>query len=206
MIRVKILVALSLLLVPAFLYAQHSHNAAAGKGSGMTTAQKIANAMSAAPESVSKNATILDWADTPNGQPKELRKGTNSWVCFPNTPRELVGAAGDDPMCIDKEWQSWAQAWMSKTAPKVTGSGLAYMLRGDRGVSNTDPYATAPTPDNHWVVAPPHVMVLYSDLKMLDGFPTDPMSGGPWVMWKGTPYAHLMVPVSSTKAASMPKK
>jgi hypothetical protein len=31
---------------------------------------------------------------------------------------------------------------------------------------------------------------------MLDAFPTDPKSGGPWVMWKGTPYAHLMVPVA----------
>jgi hypothetical protein len=48
-------------------------------------------------------------------------------------------------------------------------------------------------------------MVLYQDLKMLDSFPTDPMNGGPWVMWKGTPYAHLMVPVSASKMAAMPK-
>jgi hypothetical protein len=46
-------------------------------------------------------------------------------------------------------------------------------------------------------------MVLYADLKMLDAFPTDPNSGGPWVMWKGTPYAHLMVPVAPAKAAKM---
>jgi hypothetical protein len=32
---------------------------------------------------------------------------------------------------------------------------------------------------------------------MLDAFPTDPDSGGPYVMWKGTPYAHLMVPIGS---------
>ena len=29
----------------------------------------------------------------------------------------------------------------------------------------------------------------------------DPKSGGPWVMWKGTPYAHLMVRVSQTMTA-----
>jgi len=33
--------------------------------------------------------------------------------------------------------------------------------------------------------------------------PTDPKSGGPWVMWKGTPYAHVMVPVSAAQAATM---
>jgi hypothetical protein len=29
----------------------------------------------------------------------------------------------------------------------------------------------------------------------LSALPTDPNNGGPWVMWKGTPYAHIMVPV-----------
>jgi hypothetical protein len=104
---------------------------------------------------------------------------------------------------MDKQWQAWGEAWMSKKPPKVTGTGIAYMLRGDRGASNTDPFATGPTADNNWVVAPAHIMVLYEDLKMLDAFPTDPKSGGPWVMWKGTPYAHLMVPVATKKAAAM---
>jgi hypothetical protein len=30
---------------------------------------------------------------------------------------------------------------------------------------------------------------------MLASLPTDPNNGGPWVMWKGTKYAHIMVPV-----------
>ncbi len=30
---------------------------------------------------------------------------------------------------------------------------------------------------------------------MLNGMPTDPNSGGPWVMFQGTPYAHIMIPV-----------
>src|SRR5437016_5067683 len=64
-------------------------------------------------------------------------------------------------------------------------------------------HATGPRPNNAWVVSPPHIMMLYQDLQMLDAFPTDPKSGGPWVMWKGTPYAHLMVPVSGTQLAKM---
>src|SRR5207302_11253332 len=114
-------------------------------------------------------------------------------------------ASGGDPMCLDKQWQAWAEAWMSKGQPKVTSAGVAYMLKGDRGASNSDPFATGPTANNAWVVSPPHIMMLYQDLKMLEAFPTDPKSGGPWVMWKGTPYAHLMVPVSGTKVAKMPR-
>ncbi len=68
------------------------------------------------------------------------------------------------------------------------------MLVGDTPVSNTDPYADKPTPDNQWVVSGPHVMVIVPDSAQLDALPTDPQNGGPWVMWKGTKYAHIMVP------------
>jgi hypothetical protein len=162
--------------------------------SKMTDAQKIALAMSAAPIEIARNATITDMSSMP---PKQLRAGTNGWVC---------SAPMDAPMCLDKEWQKWAEAWMSKKELKIEGTGIAYMLRGDHGASNTDPYATGPTADNQWVVSPSHLMLLFEDLKMLDAYPTDPKNGGPWVMWKGTPYAHLMVPVSPTKAVTMSSK
>jgi hypothetical protein len=205
MVRGKVQIALLFaLLTPGFLFAQHAHNTGATKAPKMTKAQKIANAMSAAPAGIAKGATIMDWPATPEGQPTVLQEGTNGWVCYPNTPASSPKGQ-NDPMCLDKNWQKWAGAWMSKTEPKVDGPGMAYMLMGDKGASNTDPFATGPTATNKWIVSPPHVMVLYQDLKMLDGFSDDPMSGGPWVMWKGTPYAHLMVPVSGTKGASVPK-
>jgi hypothetical protein len=159
----------------------------------LTNAQKIALAMSAGPVEIAKNATIIDMTDMSK---RQLRAGTNGWVCYADVK---------EPMCLDKEWQKWMEAWMSKSDLKINGTGIGYMLRGDQGASNTDPFATGPTADNQWVVAPPHIMVLYQDPKMLDSYPTDPKSGGPWVMWKGTPYAHVMVPVSSTKAAMMSK-
>jgi len=90
---------------------------------------------------------------------------------------------------------------MSKRNPKISAVGIGYMLQGDTGASNTDPYATKPSPTNQWVVAPAHIMVLTPDVKQLDALPTEPNNGGPWVMWKGTPYAHIMVPT-----VRMPKK
>ncbi len=161
----------------------------------MSRAQKIALAMSSGPAAISKNATIIDMTDM--SHMKQLRAGTNGWVCY---------ASAVYPMCLDKEWQKWMKAWMNKSDLKIDRTGIGYMLLGDKGASNTDPFATGPTADNQWVADPPHVMVLYQDPKMLDAYPTDPKIGGPWVMWKGTPYAHVMVPVSPTKAATMSSK
>jgi hypothetical protein len=119
-----------------------------------------------------------------------LRAGTNGWMC-------MVDPAGD-PMCLDKEWQMWADAWVNKKdPPQPKAVGIGYMLKGDKGASNTDPYATKATPDNNWVVSPPHLMILPTDASQLEALPTDPKTGGPWVMWKGTKYAHIMVPTAA---------
>jgi hypothetical protein len=75
------------------------------------------------------------------------------------------------------------------------------MLKGDKGASNTDPYATKPTADNQWVVS---IMILSTDVRQLDAYPTAWTKGGPWVMWKRTPYVHIMVPTTSM-AKSAPK-
>ena len=172
--------------------------AAASKTSAADQA-KILQALSAAPPEIRKGAMVMDWPATEGGPTKMLRTGTNGWVCMPATPAPK-GALGLDPMCLDKTFSDWAQAYMAhKDPPAVTTAGIAYMLRGDRGASNTDPMATAPTADNHWIVSGAHVMMLVP-MAQLDAISSDPANGGPWVMWKGTKYAHLMVPT-----AAMPK-
>ena len=40
-----------------------------------------------------------------------------------------------------------------------------------------------------------HIMLFPKDPASLDGFTTDFNSGGPYVMFKGTGYDHLMIPV-----------
>jgi hypothetical protein len=117
-----------------------------------------------------------------DGKMKELRAGTNGWMC-------MLDLAGDS-MCLDKEWQAWGDAWMKKKdPPKPQTFGVAYRLKGDKGARNTDPYATKPTVDNQWVVSGPHIMLLPTDVSQLDAYSTDWTKSGPWVMWKGTPYA-----------------
>jgi hypothetical protein len=160
----------------------------------MSDQAKIQQATKAAPPELAAHATVMDWPEKDGMPMKQLRAGTNGWTCFPSTPG---AAAGEDPMCIDGVFSAWVDAWFAKKAPEGKTVGIGYMLHGDRGASNTDPFAMAPAPDNNWVVSGPHVMVAVPTPALLDAFPADPATGGPWVMWKGTPYAHLMVPVAA---------
>ena len=65
-------------------------------------------------------------------------------------------------------------------------------------MSNEDPFATPEETANH-IIAPgdPHIVVLFPDQSVLKGLPTNPKQGGPWVMFKDTPYIHLMIPAPS---------
>lgn len=160
---------------------------------GMTEKEKIADAMSAGPASITQDATLLEWPSEPGGEFKMLREGTNGWSCIASSPAaQAVGL--QDAACEDETWFAWDKAWLAEEAPTVERIGVSYMLSGDAGVSNIDPFATGPTPDNAWHVSGPHIMVLVPGLNY-EGFSTNPHNGGPYIMFAGTPYAHIMVPV-----------
>ena len=154
----------------------------------------IRDALSAAPPSIAATVTVTDWDHT------VLRKGSGNYVCHP-TPPDIRAKGGREPMCMDEVWEKWADAWINKKPFKADRVGIAYMLAGDTGASNTDPFATARTADNQWVAEGPHLMVLVTDSAQLEGVSADPNNGGAYVMWKGTPYAHIMVPVGKRPAA-----
>jgi len=118
--------------------AQQAHEAKP-TAKGADALGKTRQAMSAAPDDIGKNAAIVEMDQ--NGQMKQLRAGTNGWTCMPSR-RGTAGA--EAPMCLDKTWMDWADAWMHKTPPHSSTMGIAYMLRGDMGASNADPCATAP--------------------------------------------------------------
>jgi len=152
---------------------------------------KIQNAMDAAPPFISEGATIIDWPSEPGGEPALLRAGSNDWLCLPDN----IGTPGNDPMCVDPIWTSWMNAFMAGTVPEITAPGISYMLAGGSDPSNYDPYATEPQEGEDWVNSGPHIMLLMPGGFDPADFSTDPLSGGPYIMWEGTPYEHLMVPV-----------
>jgi hypothetical protein len=157
----------------------------------MTDAKIIASAMSAAPKAVAASATIIVMSK--DGSMRVVRKGTNGYTCMPDSPT----APGPSAMCLDANAWEWAGAWMGHKAPpnKV---GFMYMMAGGTDASNTDPYAKGPAPGNHWIKTGPHVMVVGPAVKAMAGYPksADPDTTKPYVMWAGTPYEHLMIPMN----------
>ncbi len=151
--------------------------------------ETIAQSSSAAPEFITKNATFVD------RDGKVVRKGNNGWTCMPNTmPND------DAPMCTDEVWIKLLRALGSKSDFETDRIGISYMLQGDygSGVSNSDPYHPDPKNADDYVETGPHLMIVMPK-RLLKGFTDDPTKGGPYVMWKDTPYAHLMVPVADKK-------
>jgi hypothetical protein len=155
-------------------------------GFGQAQSDLRQDALKAAWPGMVEGATVLDW------EGNVLKEGSNGYTCLPTPPQFTV----DSPMCMDSEWMKWADAWQNKADFAATALGISYMLAGDGGASNVDPYAAGPTADNQWIREGPHLMII-APPELLEAFPTDPHSGGPYVMWKGTPYAHLMVPVGA---------
>jgi hypothetical protein len=155
-------------------------------------AAKIENAMSAAPSSVSATATILDWEMDDAGKFVVLQDGSNGWFCLPDDPT----TPSDDPMCVDQAWLDWVYAFAAGKEPPTQVAGLAYMLQGGTAASNTDPAATEPAAGEDWITDPPHVRVILPDDLDQDVFSTDHASGQPYIMWAGTHYEHIMMPVA----------
>lgn len=152
--------------------------------------EMIKNAEMAAPSAVSAEATV--YAMTPDGKLKTLREGKNGWWCMPDDP----STPDNDPMCGDANSFAWAGAWMSHTEPPKDKIGIMYMLQGGPAGSNVDPYQMAPKAGENWVATGPHIMVV-GGVKLTAGYSggATPDTTKPYIMWQGTPYEHLMVPV-----------
>ena len=155
---------------------------AVGAYAGHHEAGLIAKAESAGPATITAEATIK----TMDGE--VLREGSNSWTCY--SGNDVIG-----PMCNEAHWDALLGAMMKKEDFKSTEFSISYMLAGEGdaiGVSNSDPFAADPASADDWVKEGPHLMITVPDTAILDSLSTDP-ADPVYVMWKGTPYAHIMV-------------
>ena len=163
---------------------------------GMSAAQRraaIREAMTAAPPAIAAHARVVDM----DGH--VLREGNNGYTCMPSPVGTPVGQHA--PMCVDEIWLAAMQAYAHHdTGFRPSRVGIAYMLAGDTGTSNINPYDEHRTATNQWVEEGPHLMMIEPDPARLQGLSTDPNNGGPYVMWPNTPYAHVMIPVGPRHA------
>ena len=149
-----------------------------------TQEEQIKRALSAAPASVGAKATVIEWEGR-----RVLRKGSNAYTCF---------ISAGTPMCVDEPWLRLYEALLKGEAPPpVQKIAIGYFFQGVPRGSNEHPFATPEETATHTIAdGAPHAAILVPDRALLESLPTDPAQGGPWVMWKNTPYAHIMVPAT----------
>ena len=85
--------------------------------------------------------------------------------------------------------QWFADAKALKPKPTNTVPGITYMLAGGTQRSDTDPYDTTSPP----ITIGPHWMIMWPFDPKTTGLPTTHKPTGAFIMWAGSPYAHVHV-------------
>lgn len=159
---------------------------------GMSQEQLIKLAMSAAPSHISKDATIM--IPDKDGKLVEAKKGTNGFTCLPDTD----GQEKPTPICADAASMQWVDAYVNGAAkPENTAPGIAYMGQGGWHWEKNGKIVMHNNADDmkgaKRVSEPPHWMLLWPFDSKDSGIPTMPDKWRTYVMFEGTPFAHLMI-------------
>jgi hypothetical protein len=169
-------------LCPTLISKAHSFQSSVSS-TPESTQTKIDRALSAAPPDIAAAATVAETDD--QGRVKILRPGTNGFTCMPGDPSGI----GMPAMCADQVAMQWESDFRQhKPKPTTTVPGIEYMLAGATQHSDSDPNdKTSPA-----IQIGPHWMILWPFDKTT-GLPTTHKPTGAYIMWAGSPYAHLHV-------------
>jgi hypothetical protein len=161
-------------------------------------ADQIASAILAAPAERRTDATVLGY--NAKGEVVTLRKGSNNLICLAHDPREKSFSvacyhkdlepfmargrelANDGSKGKDRHEQRWKEVEQGKV-PMPREPRLLYVLTGSgydaAKAQVNDPYL-------RWVVYTPYATPESTGLSTKAG-------PGPWLMYPGTPGAHIMI-------------
>ena len=147
-----------------------------------TMGAKIKRAMSAGPPEIARSAKIIE--KDAQGHTIVLREGSKGFTCMPGNPKVI----GEPPMCADGPSMQWAADFAAhKPRPTNTVPGITYMLAGATQRSDSDPYdQTSLT-----ITVPPHWMIMWPFDAKATRLPTTHRNTGAYIMWAGSPYAHV---------------
>ena len=165
------------------------------KAQGNSIDWEIEAYTTSAPDFIGNFATVI------SASGEVLREGINGWTCLPFIAMPKMGFKTKNeaaPACADQNAMAWANAYLSQTEPKLENDGWIWMLHGDTGVDNFRPYSEGDeknTDPKDWIYSGAHLMLMPKDPNSLGSQTTDFTIGAPYVMMKGTPYVHLMIPV-----------
>jgi hypothetical protein len=153
----------------------------------VTDAEKIADALRAGPEFITKDATLLDWPSARGGEYRLLRKGSNEWTCLPAIP----GDPHDEPGCFDQIFLQFIKDSIAGRTPNVQSVGISYMYIG-KWVPNKS-HAKGSSDEFH---IGPHIMIVGPDQQAMRALNQDGSTGQPYVNHlPGHTELYLVIPI-----------
>jgi len=153
----------------------------------MSEKDQTALALSAAPARLAKDAGVMIYGA--DGKLTEVKKGTNGFTCIPT----VMNLPVPDPICMDAASNQWMTDVMNNAPkPSNTVPGIAYMSRGGSHFEKSGKVVMAGE-GAKVVKEPPHWMVMWPFDPNASQLPTVPNPSGVYIMFEGSPYAHLMI-------------
>jgi hypothetical protein len=168
------------------LAALHAQSRPAGQ-SNATETEFTKAAEEGAPDWISAQAAVARME--PSGATTIVRPGTNGFTCT------LMADETHTPTCANAQGFKWlVAATARKPAPPAGAGGVVYMAKGSTHYETAEgEIVMAPSAKTKSVREPPHWMLLAPLDPAATGIPSRPNAGGAYIMFAGTPYAHLMV-------------
>lgn len=182
--------AVCCLAIPVFAFAADKP---ARKGTSvkevkaMSVQEQTVLALSGAPQHISKDAGVMVFGT--DGKLTEARKSVNGFTCIPT----VMNLPEPDPICMDAAAHQWMTDLMNN-APKPTNTvpGIAYMAHGGSHFEKGGQVVMSGDGAKN-VSEPPHWMLIWPFDAAGTKLPVAPNPSGTYIMFDGTPYAHLMV-------------
>jgi hypothetical protein len=178
------------LVIPTFAF---SGDKPVKKGSSVKDVKDLSEkdqtalALSAAPPHVAKDAGVMVYGA--DGKLNETKKSANGFTCIPT----VMNLPDPDPICMDDAAHHWMRDLMDNAPkPSNTVPGIAYMTRGGSHYEKDGKVVMAGE-GAKVVKEPPHWMIMWPFDPTASKLPTTPNPSGTYIMFDGTPYAHVMV-------------
>ena len=188
LLSLLIIVPFSLLGLSANAEASSKKSASVKEVKAMSEKEQTTLALSGAPKHIAGEAGVMVFGA--DGKLTEVKKSENGFTCIPT----VMNLPDPDPICMDGAAHQWMTDIMNN-APKPSNTipGIAYMARGGSHFENNHKVVMQQEGGAKVVKEPPHWMVMWPFDPAATKLPTAPNPSGSYVMFDGSPYAHLMI-------------